>query len=243
VKGRLLGRSDLTVAEREAMLRLLDAHFEGVDRHVFERDLAGKNWVLLLEEDGILRGFSTLLLYETTMGGEACAVVYSGDTIMDRVAWGSSALSRCWIGSIQALRRLHPRGSLYWLLLTSGFRTYRFLPVFWREFYPRHDAPTPPEARSRMEALASDQFGAQYSPADGIVRFGSPQVLRDGLAELPAAKLADPHTLFFLEQNPGWVRGDELVCLTEISPSNLTRAGERMWREGARTLLVPQTVE
>jgi hypothetical protein len=33
---------------------------------------------------------------------------------------------------------------------------------------------------------------------------------------------------FFAEKNPGHVKGDELACITEISRSNLTRAGERM---------------
>ena len=187
-----------------------------------------------------MHGFSTLLLYETRVEGEPCTVVYSGDTIMERGAWGSSALARCWIGSVQALRQLHPRGKLYWLLLTSGFRTYRFLSVFWREFHPRCDAAAPPPARSRLEALASARFGARYLPHLGIVRFESPQVLRDGLAEVPAAKRDDPHVAFFLDRNPGWMRGDELVCLTEIAPDNLTRAGHRMWQEGLRTLLVPQ---
>jgi hypothetical protein len=82
------------------MVRLLDAHFEGVTRDVFERDLAGKDWALLIEEDGRLRGFSTLHLYETQHAGEAFTVVYSGDTIVERDAWGSSALARCWIGSV-----------------------------------------------------------------------------------------------------------------------------------------------
>jgi len=33
---------------------------------------------------------------------------------------------------------------------------------------------------------------------------------------------------FFLEKNPGYVNGDELVCLTEIRNGNYTPAGERM---------------
>ena len=40
----------------------------------------------------------------------------------------------------------------------------------------------------------------------------------------------DPHIAFFLERNPGFVRGDELVCLTRIDEQNLTPAGRRMAR-------------
>jgi hypothetical protein len=239
VRGRLRRRSDVTEGERSAMLRLLDSHFEGVRSDAFERDLADKDWVLLIEEDGVLRGFSTLLLYETRHAGEALTVVYSGDTIMDRRAWGSSALSRCWIGSVRALRRLHPAGRLYWLLLSSGFRTYRFLPVFWREFHPRFDGGAAPGMRERLDFLATERLGARYRPERGIARLEPPQVLRPELRELPAARRDDPHVSFFLERNPGWESGDELVCLTEIGYENLTPAGRRMWREGERTLLVP----
>ena len=38
----------------------------------------------------------------------------------------------------------------------------------------------------------------------------------------------DPHVAFFLKRNPGHGDGDELVCLTELSDDNLTRAGRRM---------------
>lgn len=230
MRSRLVRREDLGETEREAMLGLLSAHFSGVTRERFENDLAEKNWVLLLEEEGRLRGFSTLLIYETTPpGSERVTVVYSGDTIVERGAWGTAALPKSWIASVRALRERYPRGRLWWLLLTSGFRTYRFLPVFWREFWPRHDASTPPEARELLDFLAWQRFGACFSPETGVVCFPEPQVLREGLDEIPEGRLGDPHVTFFLEKNPGWIRGDELVCLTELAEGNLTPAGRRMW--------------
>jgi len=236
VRERLLRRAELTVAERGAMFDLLATHFAGVTPARFDADLAEKEWALLLEEEGRLRGFSTLHLYETSLPGEGvCTVVYSGDTIVDPAAWGSASLSRSWIAAVRRLRETYPQGRLWWLLLTSGFRTYRFLPVFWRDFWPRHDAPTPAGARQRLDALAGERFGALYRAEEGVVRFPEPQVLREGLAVVPAGRRADPHVEFFLARNPGWRRGDELACLTEIAESNLTPAGRRMWhaRSGA----------
>ena len=123
-----------------------------------------------------------------------------------------------------------PPGRCFWLLLTSGFRTYRFLPVFWREFFPRFDAPTPAGMARLLHELASRQFGSQFDARTGIVRFEHPQRLRPGLKEIPAGRADDPHVAFFLSHNPGHDRGDELVCLTEITVDNLTRAGQRMMR-------------
>jgi hypothetical protein len=236
MRGRLVAREDLAEAERESMLALLTAHFQGVTPERFAADLGEKNWVLLLEDEAGLRGFSTLQIYETAKpDGEPITVVYSGDTIVERGAWATAALPKCWIAAVRALRERHPRGPLYWLLLTSGYRTYRFLPVFWREFWPCHGAATPPEIRTLMDFLADQRFGPLYLREKGIVRFPEPQVLREGWDEIPTGRLADPHVAFFLERNPGWVQGDELVCLTEIAEGNLTPAGRRMWRSGQVT--------
>lgn len=79
-----------------------------------------------------------------------------------------------------------------------------------------------------MNRLAERQYGAQYDAPSGIVRFGQPQVLCDQLREIPPGRGDDPHVAYFQDRNPGYVRGDELVCLTDVSDENLTRAGRRI---------------
>jgi hypothetical protein len=223
-----LARGELSAGQREEMFDLLSRHFDGVSRVQFEKDLAEKTRVILLHRDSRLVGFSTLLAYETSFAGEPVSVIYSGDTIVAPEAWGSSALARAWIACVRDLRRDYSRGKYYWLLLTSGFRTYRFLPVFWREFHPRFDAAMPADTRRLLDQLSRERFGGQYDPAAGIVRFSSPQKLRDGLNAIPAGRSTDPHIAFFVAHNPGHSRGDELVCLTELTDDNLTAAGRRM---------------
>jgi hypothetical protein len=215
---------------RDELFALLSSHFEGVTREQFEIDLSEKNYVILLRRDDRLVGFSTLRAYETTYANGPVSVIYSGDTIVAPEAWGTTALPRAWIASVNELRATYPRGRYYWLLLTSGFRTYRFLPLFWREFLPVFDAVDKPEARELLNHLASEKFGAQFNRRTGIVRFTHPQRLCPELREIPSERLADPHVQFFAARNPGHVRGDELVCLTELSPENLTAAGRRMVR-------------
>ena len=224
----LMRRDALSAVQREEMYALLFDHFEGVTRAQFDLDLEEKNWVVEIRRAGRLQGFSTLQVTEASLDGEAITAIYSGDTIVAPEAWGSSILARTWIAAVNHLRAAAPARPCYWLLLTSGFRTYRFLPVFWREFYPRHGTPAPLREQGLLQHLAESRYGRNYDPSEGIVRFPHPQKLRGGLADVPAGRRTDEHVAFFLSRNPGHAEGDELVCLTEISEANLTAAGRRM---------------
>jgi hypothetical protein len=225
---RLVSRDQLTQDDLEKMYRLLCDHFDGVTIEQFRRDIAEKNWVILMERSERLVGFSTLLAYETCIDGQPYSVVYSGDTIVALEAWKSSTLARAWIESVARLRKLYPRGAYLWLLITSGFRTYRFLPLFWREFFPRFDQNTPARWKRLTDCLANERFGSQYDSVTGVVRFQNPQRLRGSLAGIPSGRKTDPHVAFFASRNPSHLTGDELVCITELSPHNLTAAGRRM---------------
>ncbi|MGV3532088.1 MAG: hypothetical protein ACO1QR_06930 [Chthoniobacteraceae bacterium] len=224
----LLPRDTLFHAQREEMFSLLSSHFEGVTRAQFERDLAEKNWVIEIRRDGCLMGFSTLLVCELEFEGQPITAIYSGDTIVAPEAWGSPALARTWIAAVNHLSAGSGLRPCYWLLLTSGFRTYRFLPVFWREFFPHYALQTPAAGQRLLDHLASSHYGSSYDPATGIVRFAQPQRLRGKLGDTPENRTLDPHIAFFLSRNPGHHHGDELVCITEISERNLTAAGRRM---------------
>jgi len=232
LQGSLVRCRDLERACRATMFTLLSAHFDGVTRETFERDLAGKDYVILLEDERrALQGFSTLHVYESRVASPPVTVIYSGDTIVRPEAWGSPALARSWVNAVSQLSAGRGgRGEVYWLLLSSGFRTYRFLPVFYRVFYPRWGEPTPPAMQRLMDELAAERFGLAYHPSDGVVRFDQPQVLKPELLSVPEGRRRDPDIAFFLAANPGFVGGDELVCLTWIHADNLTPAARRMMR-------------
>jgi hypothetical protein len=230
LQGRVIARRELAATQRRAMFDLLQAHFSGVDRATFEGDLDEKNFVILLDDqDRVLRGFSTLLVYAST-ARPGTTVVYSGDTIVEREWWGSPALPATWLRAVREVAPRYRGRDVCWLLLTSGFRTYRFLPVFFRSFYPRHDCPAQSEQRLALDVLARERFGDRYDAARGIVRLERPQVLVRELLEVPEGRAVDPHVGYFLRRNPGYVHGDELACLTSIDDSNLTAAARRIAR-------------
>ena len=233
IQFRTVARAELSQGVRAQMFQLLCEHFTNVSAEQFSRDLAEKQMAMLLEREGELVGFSTLRAFTTKCDGEEVNVIYSGDTIVMPSAWGSTALPRAWVAGVEELKATLPPRRCFWLLLTSGFRTYRFLPVFWREFFPRFDAVTPPVAQRLLDRAAHELFGSQFNVANGIVRFQQPQKLRHDLQQVPTGRESDPHVAFFLARNPGFVDGDELVTITEIAPENLTAAGRRMVRANA----------
>jgi len=205
---------------RAEMRALYERHF--AQSEAFDRDLAEKDAVLLLREPGgPLGGFSTLMRWSDTWQGEPAEIFFSGDTIVEGRWRATPELARQWSRYVFSLaERLAPR-PCFWFLICSGYRTYRFLPVFFQEFHPCYTAPTPPEVQALIDRLARAKFGSVYS--DGVVR------LEAALREPdPAGRDRDPHVAFFLNANPGHAQGHELACLTRLSRANLTRCGQRM---------------
>jgi len=228
----LVSVSSLSAAEVDGMYALMVRHFSGVSRAQFDEDLGQKNRVVLLRNpSGALDGFSTLRFYDEHDGRRPCSVIYSGDTVVDPGAWGSTRLFRGWLQAVFQLRaEREPGRRLYWLLLTSGYRTYRLLPLFWKRFFPRYDRAVPPRIRGLTDRLADGLFGSAYRPEEGIVRFPRPHRLRTHLAGIPEGRMDDPHIRYFARRNPGAGDGDELVSLTPVREGNLTPAGRRVLR-------------
>jgi hypothetical protein len=234
VIGELLPRAALGGDDVADMYRLFTTHFERVSEHRFRVDLERKDWVIRVRDGKTLLGFTSLQFLRARAAARDLDVLYSGDTIMKPEARSTTLLARTWIESVRRISELHAAAEMHWLLLVSGFRTYRLLPVFWREFYPSCMQVTPAGVRDTVAALAGALFAAGYDAHAGIVRFDSPQPLRQELSRIPESRLADPHVRFFASANPGHADGDELVCWTRLTRDNLTTAGARMWHATER---------
>jgi hypothetical protein len=243
VAGEVRTVASLEPCERREMLALLRRYFVGVSPGQFERDLSEKEWVILLRDpaSGATRGFSTLMRLQTVLegpegaggpGGQDVVAYFSGDTVVDRAHWGGTELPRRFARHVFALadaeRRAVPGAAVYWFLICSGYKTYRFLPVFFREFFPTHRRPTPAGARRILDRLASHKFPTTYDATAGVIRPHPAPRLRPGVAEVGPELLRNADVAFFVGANPGHAAGDELACLAELRPDNLTRAGLRM---------------
>jgi hypothetical protein len=219
----------ITDCQKEAMFELHSHYFANVRRNVFLDDMNGKDWIILLREEGHIVGFSTLQLLRLTVDGAERLFLFSGDTIVDRAHWQDSTLAGCFGHFMLRLMTEHPDLPRYWFLISKGYRTYRFLPVYFKRFYPACDRPTPPAYAALLDAVATRKFGPAYDTTAGIVRSGSQKDrLRPEMCGIPASRRNDPHVRFFLERNPSYGQGDELACIADIARENLNRYAWRV---------------
>lgn len=234
--GRIVEVGDLSPRSRDEMFSLIDRYFVGMSRATFDADLNEKQWVIQLVDSATdeICGFSTQTLWELEVEGRPVSAVYSGDTIVDRDHWGSNLLAQLWGEFVTSLIDERPDSELVWFLISMGYKTYRFLPVFFREFYPCHNAPTPRWAKAIIDAAARFKYASTYDASAGIIRPGPKACrLRPGVADVTAERLRDPHVRFFTERNPAHARGDELCCIAPLKRANFTKVAHRLLRSAS----------
>jgi hypothetical protein len=221
-------------ATRSHMYLLFERYYDAVSAEMFERDLQDKSVAILLNDSkGALQGFSTieLIQFETDFG--PALAMYSGDTIIDHSHWGDQVLAHAWCYLAGQIKKQRQDLPLYWFLIVKGHRTYRYLPAFTRYYYPNHREETPAQMQAIMDVLAREKFADYYRADAGVLHFPKSQGhLRKKWAETTDALARKPTIAFFLQRNPGHAAGDELVCLTELSESNMRFVSRVAFLEG-----------
>jgi len=221
LKGKSVAVKDLTDAQKKRMFEIMQAHYENISKGVFSADLSKKqDAILLCDEQGEIYGFTTLRLFHQNK----VQLVFSGDTIVEPEYWSKNDLSQTWITKTMEYANDFD-GKTYWLLLTKGYKTYKLLHTFFNEFYPRYDAETPQDLQKIIDDFAISQYSDKYQNG---VYFEGKDFLKEEFDTINENKMRDKNTAFFLDKNPDYKKGNELVCLAEISTENLNRLGRKM---------------
>ena len=221
---------DLTESDRKQITELYLSYFDGSSKEQVISDLEKKTEILLVYFEDALVGFSTLELYDFEWENYLIQLLYSGDTIVDQAHWGQQALAFAWIANLGKLKRDRPDVPLYWFVILKGHRTFKFLPAFGKSFYP-HWSIDRSDLKPLVDALASQKFSSDYNPQTGIVEFAESRGhLNPDIAYPTKNEKAKDSVRFFLEKNPNYLRGHELVCLCEISEQNMKPLTKRIFR-------------
>jgi hypothetical protein len=215
--------------EKETFYRLLCQGFLGVTRQDFIRDFEEKEAVMILRKehaDGEIVGWSTLMLFTLSLPDEEVKGVFSGDTVVLPEYRSGTGLGVELLRYFLRAYEQFPTHKVYYILTTKGWRTYKIMPFFFKQFVPRYDQPTLPYDQTLMDAFGGKKYPGHYHPQTGIITYSPQRVRPEGIDAAP--RHPDAHTAFFLRRNPGYLDGHELVCAARIAPENFTSTARRL---------------
>jgi hypothetical protein len=215
--------------EKKTFYHLLCQSFLGASWHDFIRDFQEKDAVMILRKEhreGEIVGWSTLMVLPIVLPGEEVKGVFSGDTVVLPEYRSSIGLGVELVQYFLQTYELFPRHKVYYILISKGWRTYRIMPFFFKEFAPRHDRPTSPYDKMIRDAFGKKKYPHHYHPETGVITFSFQRVRPESIDAAPTHR--DKHAAFFLCCNPGYLDGHELVCVARIAPDNFTNGVRRL---------------
>lgn len=175
--------------------------------HTFVREIDGQRWVVLRAESGKLAGFRR--------SANGALMIREVLRACLRYPGARKAFLGCFV---------HP--SAY---LAMG----HVAPAI----YPHWSKPTPAPIQNAMDLLAAD-FGLEGVEGGhaGVRKVG--WITRESdLDRASWARREDPITRFYLEQNPGYRKGDGLVIFVPLSLRSLVEGSARHLRRGLQRRL------
>lgn len=225
--GNVIEVSKLEEELIKQMYELMNEFYVNVDREVFINDLYEKDYILLLKDvEKKLRGFTTIMIREVDVV-EKVVIIYSGDTIIHKDFWGTFELPRVWFRAIFNLTNGYDC-RVFWILLTKGYKTYKFLPAFMKTYYPNYKESTPKFEKDIIDTFCTQKFGDLFDKESGILLMnGKKDSLKEGVADIEEKHLKNQCIKFFCERNPGYIYGNELVSISELSRENLRKMSKK----------------
>jgi hypothetical protein len=214
---------------RKRVVDLYLDYYDGSSREIVLSDIKNKSEIVILYYHGQLVGFTTYQIYRYSWNSQPLRIVYSGDTVVEKAHWGQQALSFAWMSRMGELKREEPDKPLYWFIIVKGHRTYKYLPIVSKSFYP-HWSNHCFDLKLLLDNLATERFGSYYNKETGVISFPvSRGHLKDKYAYPSREELKKDSVKYFMAKNPGYVRGNELACLCELEEENMNSFVRRIF--------------
>lgn len=224
----------LSLNDKERMFYLMNCHYENIIESKFLADLEEKEGVLLLNDaEGLIQGFSTYLIFDFMFKDKAINIMFSGDTVLNKIYWGTNLPFKIFADLIDHLMKKY-NNELYWFLISKGYRTYLFLPLLFKSFYPSPVYSISKDDIYKYEQLTEElsifKFKSSYDIENRIIR-SSGDFLKHELTGnenyFNKKNRFKMFTDFFYKNNPGFDIGNELPCIAKIDHDNLTSLAKR----------------
>lgn len=223
LKGFIKPIKEYSEAEISAMYLLMEEFYDNTNEAVFRRDFFDKDYCLALYlEDGSLVGFTTQKILEIDVDGKKVNGMFSGDTIIHKDYWGDIELFKVWAKFWFEFAEEYEE--FYWFLICKGYKTYRIMPLFWKEFYPNYRIETPEYEQKLINAYASALYPDEYNSETGVIEYKSiKDKLKNGVANVGDREMKNKDIAYFCKANPDYMNGNDLACIAKIDKEKLKR--------------------
>jgi hypothetical protein len=231
----VLATADVTPRQWDDIWTLTEEFYD-VERAYAEAELRQRQRIAMFHMNDSLLGMAAIDVYPAEFRGQNLVVI-SNAHVLIREAWrGRNLLQKLGARVFLATRLRYPLRPIYWFFDTFSYKSYLLLPRNFRQFWPRHEEPTPEPRAALIDQLATQTYGAAWHPERGVVVRSGQKRLRTTAAPLVLGAGVDPALEFFARANPGHPDGDMLVCLCPLTLSNwlslARKALQRLGRPG-----------
>ncbi|MEO7292835.1 MAG: hypothetical protein ABIW34_07020 [Ginsengibacter sp.] len=235
----LLPCDKLCETDVQRMFKLMEESYDHMDYLTFVKDLSDKVYVgLLFDSEKCIQGFTTFGINPKGTGNSGYSIIFSGDTVISPEHWGSQEMMRGWGTSVGKIIADDPSKDWYWFLLSKGHRTYMYLPLFFNEYYPSVQENNYDNLLKVLNETALKLYPGSFNSLSGVIVFDKKMgELKPSLAQTTFDKQSKPHVKFFLEKNPEFFQGNELVCVARLHPDNIKGYGKKYIVEGMQQKL------
>lgn len=226
--GGIVQRKELTDNMIENMYRLMEKFYDNMNHDVFLMDLNDKDYCIILKDsNGELQGLSTQKIITFEVGGKPIHGIFSGDTIINKEHWGSFELIKIFASFFFMYETKYE--NFYWFLISKGYKTYRFLPAFFKSFYPNYKEAIPQEMQEIIHAFGEAFYKDEYNRQTGVIEYKIVKdCLKKGVADINEGRLKDKNIAFFVKINPFYQKGNDVICIAKLSKDNLRPRAKKL---------------
>lgn len=230
---KLVAQRTVLIEDRERMYELMQQNYVGVELDTFRSDLEAKDFVgLIRDSSNDLQGFTTYVVNPKGFVHQDYNLLFSGDTIIAPDHWGSQIMMKGWSYTIGQIIAGDKTKKWYWYLLTKGHRTYMYLPLFFKKYYPHIEVEDTVLKRIAHEG-SSHMYPNNWFPDLGVLKFpDNAGAMNQEHIDATYKKQRSRYVAFYLEKNPYFYNADELVCIAPLEVDNLMRSSHTYALEG-----------
>ena len=217
---KLINRTSLKEPQVSRMYNLMCDNYDNMSEIQFREDLQSKDYVgLLLNEVHEIFGFTTIKVNPVLI--EGVNSIFSGDTIIDKNYWGKNDLVSGWVKATGQISSLDTTKPWVWFLISKGHRTYMFLPIYFNDYYPSIDQDKGKELEPIIKSIAKKKYKDTWFDEEGVLRFEKELGNMNNELCNDTFNSNNKYAKFFLNKNPRFFKGEELVCGTWLNEDNL----------------------